>query len=448
MNAFILYLLQASLCLVIFYGIYWLFLRRDTFFTVNRFYLIGSIVFSLSIPLFDFSSLFLDVRYTYYVILDTITITPGDVTKTLNNNLNLFQILFVIYFTGVCIFTLRFLFQFAQLMVLLARNKIIRKHGLRMVLVDKYYSPFSFFNIIFINISKFDEEGMNEIIEHERIHIRQLHSLDVLILEVLTILFWFNPFVWFYRKSIKSIHEFLADEGVLSHGTNKKHYQELLLQQSLGTLVNDMTNNFNQSLIKRRFIMMTKSKSNGTARLKLLFVLPLAVMLVVLTSLSTNIFAQEEVEIPLPPPKSGEILLNKDVPPPPSKATQDEDKVHKEVEQMPEYPGGLEALYAFLVENIKYPDIAKQQGIAATIFVRYIVEKDGSITDVNILGIKTEVDEEKYKEALNVMKKESMRVVHAMPNWKPGKDKGNVVRVEYALPIAYRLDEKTKKKAE
>ncbi len=116
------------------------------------------------------------------------------------------------------------------------------------------------------------------------------------------------------------------------------------------------------------------------ARLKLLFVLPLAVLLVVLTSMSTNIFAREEVEIPLPPLKSGEIVPNKDVPPPPPKATQDEDKVHKE--------------------------------------------------------------------ALNAMKKESMRVVHAMPNWKPGKDKGKVVRVEYALPIAYKLDEKTKKKAE
>jgi len=452
MNALILYLLQASICLSIFYGIYWIFLRRDTFFMVNRFYLVGSILFSMTIPLFDFSSLFHDVSKSYYILLDTITITPGEVTETVSQNLNFFQVLFVIYITGVLIFTVRFLIQLGQLLLLTTKNGVLRQHGLRIVQVDKHYSPFSFFNIIFINSSRFEEEGMKEIIDHERIHIRQLHSIDVLILEVLTILFWFNPFVWFFRRSIKGIHEFLADEGVLSNGTNKKYYQELLLQYSLGALVNDMTNNFNHSLIKRRFIMMTKSKSNGAAKLKLLFVLPVAVLLLALTTLSTNIFAQEESEVPPPPPPKGERLVtdaavSPDIPPPPPKATQEKEKAHKAVEEMPEYPGGLKAMYAFLGENIKYPDIAKKQGVAAKIFVGYIVEKDGSITDVHIIDIRTEVDKEKYKEALNAMKKESMRVVHLMPNWKPGKDKGKVVRVEYGLPIKYNLDEKAQEKA-
>ena len=170
--------------------------------------------------------------------------------------------------------------------------------------------------------------------------------------------------------------------------------------------------------------MMTKSKSNGAAKLKLLFVLPVAVLLLALTTLSTSIFAQEESEVPPPPPKT----------------TQEKEKAHKAVEEMPEYPGGIKAMYAFLGENIKYPDLAKKQNVAAKIFVGYIVEKDGSITDVHIVGIKTDVDKEKYKEALNAMKKESMRVVHLMPNWKPGKDKGKVVRVEYALPISFKLD--------
>ena len=323
MNSLILYLLHASVCLAIFYGIYWLFLRRDTFFTVNRFYLIGSIPFSMIIPLFDFSGWFRETGAAYFVLLDTITITPGDVTETINNNLSLFQVLAIVYFTGVGIFTIRFLFQLVQLLVLTSRSRVIRAHGLRIVQVDKHFSPFSFFNIVFIHASNPEESGIKEILEHERIHIRQLHSLDVIILEMLTILFWFNPFVWFYRRSVKSIHEFLADEGVLSGGTNKKYYQELLLQYSLGTLVNDMTNNFNHSLIKRRFIMMTRSKSNGAARLKLLFALPAAVLLLALTTLSTNIIAQEEeTKVPPPPPKAEKVATaaDTDAPPPPAKA--------------------------------------------------------------------------------------------------------------------------------
>jgi len=451
MNALILYLLQASICLAIFYGIYWLFLRRDTFFTVNRFYLIGSILFSLTIPLFDFSTLFHDVSDTYYILLDTITITPVEVTETVSQNMNFFQVLFVIYITGVLIFTIRFLIQLGQLLILTAKNDVLRQHGLRIVQVDKHYSPFSFFNIIFVNSARFEEKGMKEIIEHERIHIRQLHSIDVLILEVLTILFWFNPFVWFYRRSVKGIHEFLADEGVLSNGTNKKYYQELLLQYSLGALVNDMTNNFNHSLIKRRFIMMTKSKSNGTAKLKLLFALPVAVLMLALTTLSTNIIAQEETKDPPPPPPKGERLVtdaDSKAPPPPPKAPQDKDKVYNEVDEMPEYPGGLKAMYSFLGENIKYPQIAKEQVVAAKIYVGYIIEKDGSITDVKIIGVKTEVDKEKHKEALNAMKKESMRVVYLMPKWKPGKKAGKVVRVEYGLPISYNLNGDGKKEEE
>jgi protein TonB len=189
--------------------------------------------------------------------------------------------------------------------------------------------------------------------------------------------------------------------------------------------------------------MMTKSKSNGAARLKLLFALPVAAMMLAFTTLSGNIIAQEEEsKVPPPPPKAERVATaaDTDAPPAPPKAPQEKDKVYKEVEDMPEYPGGIKALYAFLGENINYPEIAKKQKVSAKVFVKYIVEKDGSITKAEIIGVKTGVDKEKYKEALNAMKKESMRVVYLMPKWKPGKVDGKPVRVEYALPIAYKLD--------
>jgi len=439
MNTYLLYLLQASLCLIIFYVIYWIFMRRDTFFMINRIYLIGSIILSLLIPVINFSNILPQISNSYYVLLDTVVITPAEVSSTIEKNLDIFQIIFIIYLTGVAIFLTRFLAQIIQLLIIMSRFGIKEWEGYRFVPVENKYSPFSFFNIIFIDISQKEGKDIHEIITHESIHIRQLHTMDVLILEFLTILFWFNPFVWFYRRSVKSIHEFLADEGVLSLGTNKVYYQKLLLQQSLGVMVNDLTNNFNHSLIKRRFIMMTKSKSSGAARLKPLVALPLVVLLMILTSVGTNIFAQDDKSIPPPPPKKGDQEA-KEIQKAQQSDVQEEKEIHKVVEVMPEYPGGTNAMIDYLVENIKYPDIAKKQGVTAKVFVKFIVEKDGVIRGASIIGTKTSLDKEKYTEALNALKKEAMRVIYGMPKWKPGMQDGKAVNVEYALPISFNLD--------
>jgi hypothetical protein len=297
--------------------------------------------------------------------------------------------------------------------------------------------------LIFINIEGAEEKSVNEIIAHEEIHIRQWHTMDTILLEVLTIFFWFNPFVWFYRRSIKSIHEFLADEGVLSRGTNKIYYQKLLLEQSLGVMVNDLTNNFNQSLIKRRFIMMTRPKSGRIARLKPLLALPLALLLVVLTSMGTNLFAQDDPPIPPPPPKAGDEVTELPQPPTP---LQQEEQVFKVVDVMPEYPGGTNALISFLVENIKYPEIAKKEDVSAKVFVGFVVEKDGNIRSAWIIGTRTDMDKEKHREALDALREEAMRVVYSMPAWKPGMQDGKTVNVEYALPVSFQLDNKEKEK--
>ncbi len=297
-----------------------------------------------------------------------------------------------------------------------------------MVIINSNYSPFSFFIIIFLSDDIYKKGDIKKIITHEKIHVQQKHSFDLIILELLTIIQWFNPFIWFYKSTIKEIHEFLADEGVLSEGHSRTDYQELLLNQTFGIQLNGISNNFNPAcvgLIKRRFIMMSKLKTNKSVLLKMVFIVPLAVILTLVISISIS---EKVIAYEIPDDSKIETLKIADFP--------QEDKVYEVVEQMPKYPGGDKSRVAFIVENTKYPEKARKEGITGTVMVSFIVEKDGKITNVELLkGIGGGCDEE------------AMRVVSIMPQWEPGMNKGKPVRVQFNMPFSFMLDRnKTKKK--
>jgi hypothetical protein len=134
---------------------------------------------------------------------------------------------------------------------------------------------FSFFNLVFLNISDKSSEEIEKIIFHERIHVRQLHTVDVLITELCAMLLWFNPVVWLIKSSLTRIHEYQADEGVLKSGFDRLQYQALLINQAAGDGSFILSSNFNHSLIKKRLIMMTKSKSTGRSKLRILTLIPI-----------------------------------------------------------------------------------------------------------------------------------------------------------------------------
>jgi hypothetical protein len=171
-------------------------------------------------------------------------------------------------------------FHLTKLFIVVKKYGIKNYEGTHIVSVDKGFSPFSFLNIIFINDKIIAENDLRRIIAHEKIHIKQYHSFDILLMELATIFQWFNPFVWPYKKSLQETHEYLADYGVIAQGFSKAKYQLLMLEQHVGMKLFEFANNFKQSLIKRRLTMMTKNKSRSIARLKFLLVLPLASLLV------------------------------------------------------------------------------------------------------------------------------------------------------------------------
>jgi len=423
MNSLFIYLIQSGISLSVLYIIYWLFMRKDTFFSVNRFYLVLSVLFSFILPFFKISLPFLGSNSEYVYLLEAIIITPEKLMESFNRHLDLYQVLGIIYLTSVGIFFLRFVFQLIQIGLLVYKYGISRKEGFNFIITNPHFTPFSFFNIIFLGNDIVDQKVLEKIITHEKIHIQQKHSVDIILLELLTIIQWFNPFMWFYKSTLKNIHEFLADEGVLTEGINKMDYQELLVNQSIGIQLSGISNNFSQSLIKRRLIMMSKSKSQKFKLLKMAFILPLALFLtVVFLSIATErVIAQTD---------NSEVktvaIINTQEP--------QEEEIFTVVEKMPAFPGGDEERVKFLRENIKYPEEARKNGISGTVFISFVVEKDGKITNVKLLrGVHELLDNE------------ALRVVKMMPAYEPGIQRGKPVRVQFNIPIQFNLDSGAKK---
>lgn len=426
MNSLLIYLLQSGLILGALYLIYWLFLRRDTFFGINRVYLISSVFVSLVFPLMKFSFT-KGGEQTYMVFLEPIIITQDSLRESMMSNFSTTQILLSIYIIGAAFFLFRFLYRLIQIGVLIRQNGISKRFGLKVVYVPHGFTPFSFFNILFISREISDKTQLEKIVAHERIHIQQKHSADLILMEIISILQWFNPFIWLFRNSVKNIHEFQADHGVIETGYDKRDYQKLLLNQTFGVQINTLSNNFNHSLIKTRFKMMTKTKTKKAALLKMVIVVPAALILTLIFSISVTdrVIAQTDSEA-----KKVEKAQE------PVTKSQKDEEIFTVVEEMPSFPGGKDAMFKFISTNIKYPESARKNGVHGRVFISYVVEKDGKINDVEIIrGFDKECDAE------------ALRVVKMMPNWNPGKEKGKAVRTKFNLPIAFMLDGKGEKES-
>ncbi len=403
MNDLFTYFIWSGLSLVVMYSFYLLFLYRETCFGCIRFYLLFSLVFSVLIPFVpDWVATRSIAPQNFSISLNPVSIYLENPLPDSNQSFSIRQVLVWIYLSGIIISLLRLMFQLGQIILLTRKTGIHRDFGVKVVYTGKCYTNFSFFDIVFLNSAENTGNEIQKIIDHEKVHIRQKHYLDLILIELMTIIFWFNPFIWFYKQSIKAVHEYLADEGVLKNGHNKIDYQKLLVNQSFGIQVYALTNNFNQSLIKRRFTMMSKSKLKLRTMIKILFAVPLMLILAFVFSCNNTV----------------------------SEKSPDAFTV---VEEMPVYKGGDEARIKYLNENIRYPAEARKNGIEGRVFVTFIVEKDGKISNVELLrGIGGGCDEE------------ALRVISNMPQWEPGKQRGKPVRVQFNMPILFKLNSEKK----
>ena len=423
-----LYLLQVNVGLILFYALYKLVCTRDTFFRSRRFILIVSLVLPFILPFIDVREwlesrdrMIMLTHFDYSAVLPEIVV-GSEAAETGNRVFVLSEWIGYLYLAGVVVLLVRLAVQAFSLYRLIVRMPEKEINGVRVKCLNDPSGPFSFFRWIFMNPAAVKEDEINEILTHEMAHVKQHHSVDVLLAEMVSICCWMNPFAWILKREVRLNLEFLADRKVMEAGFVTKSYQYHLLGLAYNHKYG-LSNNFNFSHLKQRIIMMNKKKSNAAGHIKYaLFVLPAFALLVAgniscSQDASQTEDAKEEVVAPVSP-EAKEA---------PADSTAKEE-VFMVAEQMPEFPGGMKEMLKFLQENVKYPENAMKNNVQGRVIVQFVVEKDGTPTEFNVVRA---VDPDLDAEALRVLK--------TMPKWKPGMQKGEVVRVKYTVPVTFRL---------
>lgn len=286
MNSFIEYIIKSGVSLTLLYLLYWMILRNGTHFRLNRTVLLVSLVFSILLPAIRLTILPVagtqSVFSPFAVSFDEPAGPSQQVlTGTPDQAFDAWKIVTLIYIIGMCVVLARLIYQAIYLQAVSQLSDKQKMNGFTLVSMNTDTVPFSYFKRIYLPTLKIDKFSASSIINHEKSHLAQHHYLDLFIMETMAVLQWFNPVVWFYEKSLKEVHEFLADEAVLSTGENVGKYKAILVNQAMGGPVFVFTNQFNQSLIKKRILMMNKLKSPRWAKLKALLFVPLMAALMV-----------------------------------------------------------------------------------------------------------------------------------------------------------------------
>ena len=524
MGDLLFYLLKSGCYLIIFYLLFKLLMSGTTFFRFNRVTILAGIIGCMFLPLIEFTTqeeTFLTVPLQTIqgifveqadgIFWDTMFWVRPQVDETGNMQaINWCPIaLGYVYLAGGLFVLCRILLSFYRMFQLI-RNGKRRSYGkYKLIVVSEPISSFCWGKYIVVSVSDYSQQSTDGILLHETMHLRYRHTLDLLCMQCLLILYWFNPAIWLLKRELQEVHEFEADNGVLNTGIDATRYQLLLVKKAVGTRLYSMANGFNHSKLKKRITMMLKEKSSPWARLKYLYVLPLAAIAItafarpeVSTELDeisavkvndlTAIVKAEEVksaeilsedgikvkgrvldeeyssgiiganvlikgstigtvtdeegrfELPV---EAGNVLQisfagYKTVEVKVSADEKEQDivivmsgekpsaggQVFQIAEEMPSFPGGIDECMRYIARHVKYPAISIENGAQGIVSVRFIIEKDGSISNPKIAqGVDEYLD------------KEAMRVIMSMPKWKPGKQRGVAVRTQFTLPVKFRL---------
>ena len=426
------YLLQTTLCWLLLYGIYYIFLRKGTFYQYNRWFLLGTLLGGALLPLLpDFlaaeipaEQLLLDLPVVYVGWFDPVLFEDCSLEARTNASIWL-SLFWWIYLVGVLIFFVRFCYGLLRLyrMKKTANHTVHQNYTL--LSSEKVPSPFSFFRYVYWNPNlDFRKKEGAAILAHELAHVRRRHSLDILLLELLQVLLWFHPLIPIIKKSIRNVHEYQADADVLKQVPVRPYGQILLYQARYNDPQLLLVNHFFTTQIKQRIIMMTRKPSSK----RQLWAYALAMPVLVVMGL---LFLQTEAHAHLN--QSGENLSTEL-----TDYTTDPDK-------MPVFEGCEEAgenqkdcstkqMFQYILKNMKYPKAAKEAGIEGMAVISFKIDATGKVVDAKIV-----------KDPGAGCGETALDIVNGMPKWQPGIKDGKPVAVEMKLPFKFALEGKDKK---
>ena len=446
MGVFFIYILKSSVCLVLFYLFFRLLLSKETFHRFNRMALLGVLFFSLLIPCIEVTTRHqVEVQQAVLsieqlLLMAELEATPANVGAVQETSaISWVQIVLLVYLAGILFLACRNIYSLICLFRLIHSGKHEKlEKGVTLVVHNQEIAPFSWMKYIVISRKDLEENG-REILIHEMAHIHHRHSVDLLVADICIFFQWFNPGAWLLKQELQNVHEYEADETVINEGVNAKEYQLLLIKKAVGTRLYSMANSFNHSKLKKRITMMLKEKSNPWARLKYLYVLPLAAIAV--TAFARPEISEKMEEISAVKVNDLAEIVQEKVLQDTVKVSKDEKKddlvvsgvkskeeeeivIFEVVEQMPEYPGGMSALQKYLSEKIAGSPMKGKAG--GRVMVGFTVAETGKIKDVRVL--------QSDEASLN---QEAERIVSEMPDWIPGKQRGRPVPVKYTVPIRF-----------
>lgn len=419
------YFIVSSLCLLTFYLFYLIFLKRQQHFNINRIYLLAASALSLIIPLIEISVSAQWMRMPIPQLGGYILLPPVEAVGTFSSEAVLpsWQSLLLLTYAIGCIIC--FIIMGSRLYRILS---FIRKNRTHIVGKKEYYlipthgqlATSSFFKFLFWDDQTItSQEEQKQILAHEQVHIAEKHSYDILYFSLLKVFYWFHPAAYWYHQEITELHEFIADAKVIS-SHNLRSYQHILAKQAIFTENLTLANHFYKSHILKRIKMMERN-SKTSYPYRIFIAIPLLAMVFYVFS------CKEEDEMAKLDALSEQYKNAKTDEE--KAALADADEVFMVVENQPEPEGGMGAFYEYISKNLRYPSQARSMGIEGKVFVQFVVDTDGSVTDVKVIkGIGGGCDEE------------ALRVMENSPAWNPGLQREQAVKVRMVLPITFSLE--------
>lgn len=429
-----------------------------------------------------------DVIYMYSAMLPEAT-AKADAAASVDWYGWLLGSLGFIYWGIVAFLCGRFLVQLSSILWLAHTSERVVIHETPVYALRKAAGPFSFFRMVFLHPESHSDKETDEILTHECTHVSQWHSIDVILSEMMCMACWFNPFVWLLKREVRHNLEYLADNTVIQSGYDSKSYQYHLLGLAHHQSVTTLYNSFNVLYLKNRIMMMNKKRSPGIVRTKYLIFIPLVGILMLLSNIeavarltvrlaneatvssamvtATGILVDEtgqpligasvvvkggkertitdrkgtfSLEVPANAilrcsyqgRESQEVLAadmtNNTHLSLSSKSREMNEQVFTVVEKMPSFPGGDAELLKYIATNIKYPKESQDNGEQGRVICSFIVGRDGSVNNPEVL-----------RGVTPLLNEEAVRVINTMPRWNPGMQRGRAVAVKYTVPITFRL---------
>ena len=460
-------ILKIILCSSLFISLYYLFLQKEKMYLFNRFFLIFSLIFSCFVPFISISTDFpKQMEKTQIIFEET---QQALVISSKQESFNWINIVWIIYGIITFIFLTKTIMSIVKIKNI--KGKKIKYLNCNVIVTKENLSPFSFWKTIYLGENYLiNNEIDSRILLHEKSHLEQKHSLDLLLIEILKIFLWFNPSIYFYKKAIVTNHEFLADESVLKLNFNIKDYQKLILEEITSNQNYNLTHTLNFNNTKKRFIMMTRKKSKFV-QVKKYFAIPTFIVLAIIFAEKTyakdsntestvsetiksqkvipdqslNKIQSEHIEkeqykntvdkkkvlnttrktVDTQLTESKSTITNPDKKPVQDVAISTPVKLTQENTTMPEYPGGLNVMRNKVSQNFNGSVLKGDEGLIRS-DVQFVIDEKGEVSNIKTMGSNEIFNNEAYK---------AVKLANENITWKPATKDGQPVKYIFKLPL-------------